>query len=126
MTVMQPLARVTTPTLFRLGFAVVGLFGIAVLGMAIHFIFFLNYAFAAVRYPFQLDYGEGSSGSRRCLSQEAHVWRYYQVPVHRLSLSSGLSSVTRLVAMFTHDFLIAGRMTLLVSMLVTGVVALIL
>lgn len=91
MTVMQPLARVTTPAPFRLGFTVVGLFGIAVLGMTVHFIFFLKYTFAAVRYPFQLDYGEGIVWQQALLIPGSRMYGDITVPVHRLSLSSGLS-----------------------------------
>ena len=124
MTVMQPLARVTTPAPFRLGFTVVGLFGIAVLGMTVHFIFFLRYAFAAVRYPFQLDYGEGIVWQQALLIPGSRMYGditkypfivFHYPPVFHL--------VSRLVAMFTHDFLIAGRMTSLISVLVTAVVA---
>lgn len=124
MDIAQPLSRARIPAPSRLGFAVVGLFGVAVLGMAFHFIAYLNYAIAAVRYPFQLDYGEGIVWQQALLIPGSRMYGditkypfivFHYPPVFHL--------VTRAAAIFTHDFLIAGRLTSLVSVLVVGIAA---
>ncbi len=107
------------------GHLVVAIYGIVVLALVVHFVFYLRYALTAVQYPFELDYGEGIIWQQAMLIPSERMYGaitrfpfivFHYPPLYHLAV--------RAVAALGTDALVAGRgISLLCTLLTGGVVA---
>ena len=106
------------------GHGVLATFALTIAVMAAHFAVYLNYALAAVRYPFELDYGEGIVWQQAMLIPGERMYGditrfpfivFHYPPLYHLAV--------RAVAALGVDVLVAGRGISLLSSLALGVLA---
>jgi hypothetical protein len=96
-------------------------YGAVLLALVVHFGFYLRYALNAVRYPFQLDYGEGIVWQQALLIPGQLMYGditrfpfivFHYPPLYHLAVRAG--------AALTGDALLAGRGISLTCTLLTG------
>ena len=106
------------------GSLALALVAVVILAMAWHFAAYLGYALAAVRYPYELDYGEGIVWQQAVLIPGERMYgdiaRFPFVVFHYPPL---YHLVVRAVAALGVGFLAAGRGVSLASSLAVGVLA---
>jgi hypothetical protein len=103
------------------GHLVVAMYGAVILALAVHFVFYLRYAIAAVQYPFALDYGEGIVWQQAVLIPGDRMYGditrfpfivFHYPPLYHLAV--------RAVAALEGDALLAGRCISLICTLLIG------
>ncbi len=96
-------------------------YGIVILALVVHFVSYLDYALTAVRYPFELDYGEGIIWQQAILIPGERMYGditrfpfivFHYPPLYHLAV--------RAIAALGNDILVAGRGISLVCTLLIG------
>jgi hypothetical protein len=107
-----------------LGHVGVILFATAILLLGWHLLIYARYAFAAIRYPFELDYGEGIVWQQALLIPTRRMYGditqfpfivFHYPPLYHL--------VVRFAAAMNTDFLAAGRGVSVASTIAIGALA---
>lgn len=103
---------------------VIAAHGVALLALVAHFLVYLRYAVEAVRFPFELDYGEGIVWQQALCIPDGPMYGditrfpflvFHYPPVYHL--------VARAAALLNGDMLLAGRAVSVLCTLLTGLLA---